>query len=224
MVRDELKLDEIDGRSLDEILYDEPGEVHGTISATISVSAPLGAPKAMIAAANGRAVWTATEGSLGKLGFATKLLTALKTVEVINLKVPSLRDEGLTYNTFTGEVQINSGVMTLNNVLLDGGAYELEADGQVDFAQEEIDVTVHVHVLESVSKIIEKVPVIGEITKLTTDLVGVTVLMKGSPYDLETVVVPGGDSILENTMEIGEKAIEGVTKVIKKLIPGGEKP
>ena len=224
LVRAELKLDEIDGRIFDEILYDEPGEVHGTISATVSVSAPLGAPKAMIAAANGRAVWTATEGSLGKLGFATKLLTALKTVEVINLKVPSLRDEGLTYNTFTGEVQINSGVMTLNNVLLDGGAYELEADGQVDFAQEEIDVTVHVHVLESVSKIIEKVPVIGEITKLTTDLVGVTVLMKGSPYDLETVVVPGGDSILENTMEIGEKAIEGVTKVIKKLIPGGEKP
>ncbi|MCH8205197.1 MAG: AsmA-like C-terminal domain-containing protein [Candidatus Hydrogenedentes bacterium] len=224
VVRAELKLDEIDGRIFDEILYDEPGEVHGTISATVSVSAPLGAPKAMIAAANGRAVWTATEGSLGKLGFATKLLTALKTVEVINLKVPSLRDEGLTYNTFTGEVQINSGVMALKNVLLDGGAYELEADGQVDFAQEEIDVTVHVHVLESVSKIIEKVPVIGEITKLTTDLVGVTVLMKGSPYDLETVVVPGGDSILENTKEIGEKAIEGVTKVIKKLIPGGEKP
>ena len=224
LVRAELELDEIDGHIFDEILYDEPGEVHGTISATISLAAPLGVPKKMIAAADGGVVWSATEGSLGKLGFATKLLTALKTVEVINLKVPSLRDEGLTYKTFTGEAKMSQGVMSLEDLLLDGGAYELEAQGEVDFAQEITDVTIHVHALQSVSNIVEKVPVIGQITKLTTDLVGVTVLMKGSPYDLETVVVPGGDNIFENTKELGEKAVEGVTRVIKKLIPGGKKP
>ncbi len=224
LVRAELEIDEIDGRIFDEIFFDEPSQAHRTVSGTVSFAAPFGTPKAMIAAADGRAVWTATEGSLGKLGFATQLLTALKTVEVINLKVPSLRDKGLTYNTFVGEVQIDSGVMTLKNVLLDGGAYELEAAGQIDFAQEETDVKVRVHVLESVSNIIEIVPVVGEITKFTTDLVGVTVHMKGSPYDLETTVVPGGDSIIENTMEIGEKAVEGVTNVIKKLIPGRKKP
>ncbi len=220
----ELELDEIDGHILDEILYDEPGEVHGTISATISLAAPLDEPKKMIAAADGGVVWSATDGSLGKLGFATKLLTALKTVEVITLKVPSLRDEGLTYKTFTGEAIMSKGVVSLEDVLLDGGAYELEVKGEVDFAQEKTDVTIHVHVLQTLSNIVEKVPVLGEITKLTTDLVGVTVLMKGSPYDLETTVVPGGDNIFENTKELGEKAVEGVTRVLKMLIPGGGKP
>ncbi len=224
MVKAELELKEIDARILDEILYDESREVSGTMSGTVSFAAPLGDPKAMMAVADGEAAWSATDGSLGKLGFATKLLTVLKTVEVINLKVPSLRDKGLTFKAFTGEAKMSKGVVSLEDVLLDGGAYELEVKGEVDFAQEKTDVTIHVHVLQSLSNIVEKVPVLGEITKLTTDLVGVTVLMKGSPYDLETVVLLGGDNIFENTKELGEKAIEGVTNVLRKLIPGGEKP
>lgn len=217
--------DRIDGSLFDEMFFDEARGFHGLFSGDVELAAPIADPKAMIASTTGTVSWNAVDGSFGKLGFATKLLAALKTVDMINLRVPSFRDEGLTYDTFDGSLEFADGTMALADVVLDGHAYEIEATGQVDFKADESDIDVYIQVLESVSNVVEKVPVLGKATtRITTDLVGVNVHMDGSPYDLQTKVVPlGGKGLVGTTANVGKKTLKGVGKAFKKLFPGRKK-
>lgn len=215
---------EIDFHIVDELIYEASQDVSGLISATVNFSAPLGDYESMLAAGSGTAEWSGINGSLGKLGFATKILSTLRTVELFSLKVPSLRDKGLAYTTFGGRIDMKDGVMRLVDVQLLDTAYGMDADGQIDFAREKTDVNVHVHMMEGVTRIVERIPILGQITKLSTDLVGVSIHVRGSPYDVQTIVIPGGDNILGNAGELGTGIIKDVADTILKLIPRRRNP
>lgn len=215
----------MDGRIVNDMIFPQDRGWFGTITGKLNFNAPFAPLEQMMAGGNGSVSWDAKDGSLGKAGLAGKLLTALKTVEVINLKLPSLQDKGITYDTWTGQVTMEKGVMRMGDNQLDGGAYAMKADGTVNFADEKTDVTVFVQLLESVSNIVEKVPLVGEaVSSASTDLVGVAVKFSGSPYDPKTSVAEAtGKALLKAPVKAGEGLVKGVGKTLKKLLPGGGK-
>lgn len=163
------------------------------------------------------------DGSWGKLGFTTKLLATLKTVEIINLQAPSLRDKGLVYKSFVWEATFEEGVMTLSEVFLDGGAYAMNARGGIDFAAEECDIRVYTRVMESVSRMVKWVPLVGQVVEAGTKQVGVAVQMSGSPYDIQAEIVPGG-GIAGTAVGAVAKGMKLLKNTVKKITPGaGEK-
>ncbi len=218
-------LDSIDAKSVDDLLFEEPRQIYGTISGDLDIRAPLGNIHEMLAGANGIVHWKATDGSWGKMGFASKLLTALKPVEIINLRAPSLRDKGLVYDSFTGSATFEDGTMTLSKVFLDGGAYAMDVRGGIDFPTEETDIRVHTRVLNSVAKTVKWVPLVRQVVKLGTNQVGVAVQMSGSPYDMQSKIVPGS-GVVGTTVRLGGQSVKKVKNIVKKLIPGvgGKKP
>ena len=163
------------------------------------------------------------DGSWGKLGFTTKLLATLKTVEIINLQAPSLRDKGLVYKSFVWEATFEEGVMTLSEVFLDGGAYAMNARGGIDFAAEECDIRVYTRVMESVSRMVKWVPLVGQVVEAGTKQVGVAVQMSGSPYDIQAEIVPRG-GIAGTAVGAVAKGMKLLKNTVKKITPGaGEK-
>ncbi len=223
VVKSAMKWTQLDGRVLNDMFFPKDQGFFGVFDGELTFDAPLGTSREMMAAGNGSARFTGKNGSLGQIGFASKLLTVLKTTEIINLKAPTLRDKGLVFNTLGGGLALVNGHMTLNDIALDGGAYTISSEGTVDFAKDETNADAFVRVLESVGRIMKKVPLIGDVVAaLSTDLIGVPVHFSGSPYDVQVGVAGAtGKSVATAPVRAGEGAVKAVGEGFKRLIPGG---
>jgi len=217
-----------DTHVLDSMLFDSSRDLNGKVSGQIDFTAPRGPTKEMLAQGNGRADWIANDGTFGKMGFATKLLTALKTVNLINLRLPAMRDKGLTYNRFSGKAEMQNGIVQFHDTLLEETSYAMEVDGHINFATDETHVNTFVRVLEGVTKLAEKLPLIRKVAELTTKKIGVNVALTGSPYELNaSVATPGKSSQIgkpvTSTVKLGTSAVKGAGKAsknaIKKVVP-----
>jgi hypothetical protein len=225
LVKSALKWHALDGRAVNDMVFPEDRGFHGTLNGELTFDAPRGDYKTMLAGGSGSARWSGAQGSLGSAGFAGKLLAALRTTEIIMLKVPSLKDQGLSYKTWTGEIVMANGVMDLKETQLDGGAYAVTGTGTINFATEQMNVETFTRVLESVGKVVGSVPIIGDIaTAVSTDLVGVPVNFSGSPYAPEANIVGAtGKSVATAPIRAGEGVLKAVGEGLRKLIPGGNK-
>lgn len=212
----ELHLDAVDVRIFDDLFFQDPRGLEGTLTGTLAFQAPFIAGRDIMKGASGTARWKARDGSFGQLGLATKLLSVLKTTEIISLKLPSLRDKGLTYDLCAGSLAMDQGVLVVREAALESKAYAMEVQGTVDFSREITDATVFVGVLESVNRIIQKVPIVRKVAEVTTERIGVIVHVTGSPYD-PLFRVAAGKSIVAVPVEIGEWAFKGVKETIKRI-------
>jgi len=225
VVKSAVKWSAFDGKTFSNLLFREDRGFFGVLNGELTFDAPFGDYKTMLAGASGSIRWAGNDGSLGSVGAAGKLLTALRATEIIMLKVPSLKDQGLTYKTWNGEIVMTNGVMNLKETQLDGGAYAITGTGTVDFAAEQTNVETFTRVLESVGKVVGSVPIIGNIaTAVSTDLVGVPVNFSGSPYDLKvSVVTATGKSVATAPLRAGEGVLKAVGEGLRRLIPGANK-
>ena len=171
----------VDARILDELFFPEPRGLLGSVDADIDLRFPIGDGSIPQNGMSGTASFTARNGTYGKLGFATTLLTVLRTTEIIRLRIPTLKDEGLVFDLSEGRLVMEDGVMNIETAELTGKAYALTASGTADFPQDNTDVVVYVYTLESVTGIVSAVPLLGrgmDILKGTTALRG---RVTGSP-------------------------------------------
>lgn len=163
----------VDARFLDELFFPEPRGLLGSVDADIDLRFPVGGGALPQNGMSGSASFTARHGTYGKLGFATTLLTVLRTTEIIRLRIPTLKDEGLVFDLSEGRLVMEDGVMNIESAELTGKAYALTASGTADFPQDNTDVVVYVYPLESVTGIVSAVPLLGrgmDILKGTTAL------------------------------------------------------
>ena len=217
-----LAVSEVDTRDIDALLYEEPSKYEGIVSGQIDFRAPMTDGTIVMSGANGVVEWDSLDGTLGQLGLATKLLTVLKTTQIIMLKAPSLRDEGLTYDTWVGRLTFDGGVMQVEDTKLQSTSYAMVMGGEVDFTVEDTDITIFVQVLESIGGVMKKIPVVGRLTEVTTDHIGVRVGVSGSPYE-PVFKVTSASSIVENVTELGKGVVGagvGVLKGVKKVTTG----
>ena len=204
---------ELDARAINDLLWSENKDFFGTITGSLEFSGPLDDLETMLARGDGSVKWHGTRGSLGQTGFATKLLTALKTTDILNLRLRSLRDKGMTYDTWDVDIRMTDGVAKVHDFFLDGGAYTMQSDGTIDFAAQKTDALVYVRPLESVGNALRRVPIIGSLAAaVTTDLLGVPVKFTGSPYDPEVSVAKELLKDLATTpIRAGQGAVKSVT-------------
>lgn len=211
-----LKMDSIDGRFLDEILFAEPRGLAGAFSGNVSLQAPNRPGEEAMAGASGDVSFAAREGSFGKMGFATQILSAIKSADFIRLRMPSFKDEGLTFTTCAGSFSMRKGVLTLQQTSLVSPPFTMEAQGAVDFPRKNTNVVVHVGVLESVAGLTERIPVIGGAVSTAASVAGVELHVEGSPYN-PTVRVQPLRRVGGIPKKVGEKAIDLLDKTIDRI-------
>ena len=211
-MRLDLELDGVDARIIDEVVFTEPRDFHGTLSGRAQFDVPMGDAQQTLAGATGRAVFAAEKGTFGRLGFTTKLLTVLRATEVFRLRAPALKDEGLSYDTCHGVITMDKGFMTLEGVTLARPSYTMEAAGTIDFPHDASYVDVRVTFFEGMRGIMQHVPVIGE---AASKLTGLMLTVRGSPYD---PVVRG--QRLQNAEEKGKQAEDATVGVIQDVLEG----
>lgn len=208
-----LNATELDARTLNDLIWPEDKGFFGNLTGTLTFDAPLAGLNSMMATADGSLALKGLNGSLGQTGFATKLLTALNTADILNLRLPSLRDRGVVFQTWDLDLRMTAGTIAIQKFHLDGGGYAMIGRGTVSFAQDKTDAMIHVQPLESVSKVMRRVPILGDIAAaVSTDLLGIPVRFSGSPYDMQAgVAMELAKNLLTTPLRAGQGVIRSVT-------------
>lgn len=182
---------QVDLQLLDDLAFQEPRGFHGATSGPVKLSLPLASGQELYRGINGDLDLNAEKGSYGKHGYATKLLAVLKSTEVLRLRIPSLKDEGLTFQKSGLKLSAQSGQMTIEKFTLNDPAYAMEGSGRIDLPGDSMDVSMGLNLLESVTGIVEVVPVVGQVLGVLKSGTGFRIRATGSPFDPKVRLEPG---------------------------------
>ena len=223
MVTADLQLDQVDARIVDELGFEEPRGFAGTIDGTVQLVFPVGAGLDPLDHMSGSIVFHGRNGTFGKFGMTTKLLTALRATEVFRLRLPTFRDEGLVYDTCHGSLALEDGVMTLDHMEIESPTLRISAKGTVDFPQDATNVECQVALLGAVTGIMEVIG-LDKVAKDVREHSGFHATVTGPPRDPE-VRLSGGRAAkrVREGVKTGEEAVrdavvDAASEALRKVL------
>lgn len=100
-------------------------------------------------------------GSLKKFAILSKIFSILNVSQLLKFQLPDMISGGMPYNTITTTMSIRDGVLSSQDFYIASDAMNISAVGKVDLVKNEIDATIGVQPLQTVDKVINRIPVVG---------------------------------------------------------------
>lgn len=119
--------------------------------------------------------------NVGNVGLFTNILEYLSINRLVTGDHPSMRKRDFKYDALTLALHLQDGFVKLEKAEVLSAAVNMVAEGTVDIASRQLDLTVLVSPLTTVDTVIRYVPVIGKILKGT--LVAIPIGVKGPLHD-----------------------------------------
>ncbi|HPA03080.1 MAG TPA: AsmA-like C-terminal region-containing protein [Candidatus Hydrogenedentes bacterium] len=157
----DLALNNVDLAAVDGLAFPAPRGLKGATSGTVKLTAPFGGGLNPTHGATGTVQFVSRNGTLGRLGIATKILTIMRTTEIIRLRMPPTKDEGITFDTCEAKAVLDSGFMTIEQFDLKSPTLAMAAKGTMDFPRNATDMTVDIHLLQMATQVLDIVKLDG---------------------------------------------------------------
>jgi hypothetical protein len=199
---------DVDAAVIDALLFDEPRGLGGRFTGNADLRFAVAEDLPPTHTLDGTVAFDAVDGTYGKARSATKLLSLLKTTEVLWGRLPTLRDEGLTYDTSQGRLSARNGVLDINTFSLASKSYALSAEGRVNFPEDRMNVEAQFRILESVRNVLGMVPVIGSAVGQLDDRGGLRIQFTGSPQDPQASIITPRERLREGVGNLLDRAPE----------------
>ena len=157
--------------------FTEPRGMYGPASGAINITTVLfpGAPP--FNSLSGDIALSATDGSLGKAGASGKVLAALRTTELAQLQIPSLRDKGLSFTQLDTRLTAQAGRVEIQQFELAERTHTITAEGGINFPADDMAVTLRIQLLQGVRDIVGAIPILDTLAQAG----GIYVKLTGSP-------------------------------------------
>lgn len=174
----------VDAVLLEGLFLEKARGLAGLMNGRVALAIPL-APDSpsVMNAMNGEISFEGENGTLGKAGLASKLLGALRTTDILRLRIPQLKDKGLAFKTLSGHVVIEQGVFRVAPFTLSDSAYVLEAKVNFDYPGDKAEGGGEIQVLEGVTGMARKIPILGNAANLVSKVFGVPIKVSGTAKD-----------------------------------------
>ncbi len=101
------------------------------------------------------------DGRIGRYTVLAKILSLLNVAQLLEFKGPELLSEGMPYQRLTADIKIERGIARTENLVLDSPAMKVNAVGQVNLADDTLDLTVAAKPFQTVDSILTKIPLAG---------------------------------------------------------------
>ncbi len=202
-----------EARFIDEMVFDEPRGLAGTITGMVSMSIGTGDDSDAIEKTNGGFTFDGKHGSLGTIAFANALSEMLKTTTLIRLRLPEYGKDALGFDQCHAVVAMKDGVWAILEANTKNPYLSMTGEGVIDFPRKATDVRLRINFLESVTGLIERLPLIGSTISKVNGLTGLNLVVYDSPYDMKVRINPA--QIIE---DVGKKA-DKVTDTLTKPFP-----
>ncbi len=100
-------------------------------------------------------------GVLRKFKFLAKVFSLLNVSQILALKLPDMDEEGMPFDRLAGTFLLKEGVLSSEDLFIEGNAMNLSLVGQFNLIQQRLDAVMGVKPLRTVDKIITKIPLAG---------------------------------------------------------------
>ncbi|MBW1679786.1 MAG: AsmA-like C-terminal region-containing protein, partial [Deltaproteobacteria bacterium] len=112
---------------------------------------------------NGEVSLSVEDGVLKKSGVLAKILLLLNVSRIFSQDYSHLLVKGMHYNTIQGGLQIENGIARTESILFDSPSVKMDAVGDINLGGGTLDMEIAVAPLETVDKVVEKIPILGTI-------------------------------------------------------------
>ena len=131
---------------------------------------------------DGELTLSVQDGIAQQLPILVRLWSAISLQSLLSFSLPQLPREGLPFSSLTGDVVVEHGELTTENLSLIGEAVRLDTRGQVNLRQKVLDLTTDVIPLRGITSVVEKVPLAGKLLAQSTDRLTALPLQVNGPY------------------------------------------
>jgi hypothetical protein len=155
---------------------------------------------------SGALSFTAKDGRIFRLGLLAKILSILNVTEIYRGEVPDLTGEGFAYREMTASAEIKGGKILMQQCSIDGVSMGIACDGDIDFVEKKMDLTVLVAPFRTVDRIVDLIPLVGHV--LGGKLISIPFKAKGDLKDPSVIplspMAVGSEvlGILERTLKL----------------------
>ena len=165
----------------------------------------------------GNLEFTAENGRIYKGGVLAKILAFINITEIFRGKMPDLVQEGFAYNSITADGELHGGILTLKEIIIDSSSMKIVSHGDINIKDKKLDIEVLVAPLKTVDSIVEKIPLIKDLTKGT--LISIPLKVTGD-LDDPKITYFSSSSDGSGLTGIMMKTLKFPMKIIKPIISG----
>jgi hypothetical protein len=150
--------------------------------------------------------FNAKEGRIYQLGLLAKIFAILNLTEIYRGVVPDLVGDGFAYDTMTIKANFEGKKLVMEECTIDGASMGLACDGEIDLAEQKINLVILVAPFKTVDRLVKKIPLIS--TVLGGKLVSIPFRAKGDLADpmviplSPTAVGSGVLGVMERTLKL----------------------
>ena len=177
-------------------------------------------PEAFLQSLSGNVVFTAKEGRIYRFGLLAKILSILNVTEIYRGEVPDLTGEGFAYRTMTANAQIRGGKLIMQECSIDGVSMGIACEGNIDFAEKKMDLTILVAPFRTVDRIVDFIPLVGHV--LGGKLISIPFKAKGDLKDPNIIPLPP-TAVGAGVLGILERTLKLPITIIQPVFSGGKK-
>jgi uncharacterized protein YhdP len=100
-------------------------------------------------------------GSIKKFSTLAKIFSILNVSQLLKFHLPDMVSGGMPYNKITGTFAIKDGYASTQNLLIDSNAINISSVGKLDLVKNQLDLVIGVHPLQTVDKVVSRIPIVG---------------------------------------------------------------
>ena len=101
------------------------------------------------------------DGSIRKFPVLSKVFSLLNVSQLLKGQLPDMVSGGMPFNTITGTFAVREGVVSTQDLFMDSDAINVSAVGTFDLVRNELDVTIGAQPLQTVDKVVNRLPIVG---------------------------------------------------------------
>lgn len=155
-----LTIDRVDAESCLKT-FDIAREVTGYMSLKGDVTARGDSIVAIKKSALGNLRLKLEDGSLRKFNLLSKMFSILNLSQLLKFQLPDMVANGMPYNEIKGSFAISDGVIATKDLFINSDAINISVIGKADMVKEDLDFTIGVQPLQTVDKVVNRIPVVG---------------------------------------------------------------
>jgi hypothetical protein len=188
--------------------------ISGTVDLKAEVNA-RGKSEELVRALTGKVDFRAKDGCIYRFPLLAKILSFLNVTELLRGKVPNLSAQGLDYNSIIIKGDLGNGIFVLQEAIIDGTTMQLVGQGEIDIANNKINLTVLVAPFKTVDYLVSKIPLVGYVLKGT--LISIPLRITGK-LDDPSIIVLSPTAVGKGMLGIMSRTLLLPVKIIEPLI------
>jgi len=100
-------------------------------------------------------------GTLRRFNTLSKIVSILNVSQLLRFSLPDMAHDGMPFNQISATMAIKDGVLSTRDFFIDSNVMHVTTVGKIDIVHETLDMLIGVQPLQTVDRIVSRIPVVG---------------------------------------------------------------